>query len=109
MPEPDAAHPDSGSDRPAAGALGLRPDWWLVIASSLEYLAISISTQASNQLWLDRFGGDYAAQAEHTSWCIWSATWLSCSISLLSSAASSASSFLSRVLRRHLVLLSRAA
>ena len=63
MPEPDAAHPDSGSDRPAAGALGLRPDWWLVIASSLEYLAISISTQASNQLWLDRFGGDYAAQA----------------------------------------------
>ena len=40
-----------------------RPENWLLIVSAWEYLSLMLSTQASNQVWLDFYAGDYGAQA----------------------------------------------
>ncbi len=40
-----------------------RPEHWLLVVSAWEYLSLQISTQASNQVWLDFYAGDYGAQA----------------------------------------------
>jgi hypothetical protein len=41
----------------------IRPENWLLVVSAWEYLSLQLSTQASNQVWLDFYGGDYGAQA----------------------------------------------
>lgn len=41
----------------------IRPEYWLLVVSSWEYLSLQISTQASHQVWLDFYAGDYGAQA----------------------------------------------
>ena len=41
----------------------VRPEHWLLVVSAWEYLSLQISTQASNQVWLDYYAGDYGAQA----------------------------------------------
>jgi MFS family permease len=41
----------------------VRPEHWLLVVSAWEYLSLQISAQASNQVWLDFYAGDYGAQA----------------------------------------------
>eukprot|EP01046_Picozoa_sp_COSAG06_P056518 COSAG06_NODE_10715_length_1630_cov_3.160679_1_plen_65_part_10 len=43
----------------APGRGGIPPENWLLLVSAWEYLSLMISTQASNQVWLDFYAGDY--------------------------------------------------
>jgi hypothetical protein len=59
-----AAVPSASPNSPPRGADGggIPPENWLLLVSAWEYLSLMISTQASNQVWLDFYAGDYGAQ-----------------------------------------------
>ena len=53
----------SRSSGPSSSASSARPERWLLFISTAEYLGLSVSLQASSEVWLRYYGGDYGAQA----------------------------------------------
>ena len=60
LPPADSSHPAA-----AAARGGGRPERWLLFISTVEYLGLSVSLQASSEVWLQ-----YYASVHATSLCL---------------------------------------